>query len=52
MTQGPIDVTKLLLRAARLVDDGRRAAEDAVKRFTASDKDAPTGDRRRPPQIW
>ena len=52
MPQGPIDLTRLLVRALRLADDGRRAAEDAWKRVTANDKDAPTGDRHRPPQIW
>ncbi len=53
MNQPPIDAAKIVLRALRLLDDGRRAAENGWQRLTTSVKDdcAPT-DRRRPPQIW
>lgn len=50
----PIDVTKLVLRTLRFLDDGRRTAEQQWQRLTHSDRDRTTApsDRHRPPQIW
>jgi hypothetical protein len=53
MSLPPIDATKIVLRALRLLDDGRRAAETGWQRLTGSaNRDGAPADRRRPPQIW
>jgi len=54
MAAEPIDATKVVLRALRLLDDGRRSAQEQWQRLTQSDRDRTTApsDRHRPPQIW
>jgi len=50
----PIDVTKVALRALRILDDGRRALDEQWRRWTQPDKPSakPPADRRQPPDIW
>ncbi|HML50337.1 MAG TPA: hypothetical protein PKD84_02855 [Propionicimonas sp.] len=54
MAAEPIDVTKLVLRTLRFLDDGRRSAEQQWRRLTHTDPGHTTAasDRRRPPQVW
>ncbi len=54
MSPEPIDVTRLALRALRMLDRGRRALDEQWRHWTAPDKpDAePPSDRRQPPEIW
>lgn len=53
MTQEPINVTRLALRALRLLDDGRRAVEKQWQQWTAPPKkEEPPADRRQPPDLW
>lgn len=53
MSQPQIDVTRLLLRGLRAMDDTRRGVEKTWQRLTGSAKPSePPLDRRRPPGIW
>ena len=53
MNQEPIDTTRVALRALRLLDDARRAAEKQWREWTAPPKgEEPPADRRQPPEIW
>jgi len=54
MTPEPIDATRLVLRALRLLDDGRRVVEAQWQQWTAPEKKAakPPADPRQPPDIW
>ena len=42
MNPEPIDVTRVALRALRILDDGRRALDDQWRRWTQPDK--PSGE--------
>lgn len=54
MNREPIDVTRVTLRALRLLDDGRRALDEQWRRWTTPDKPeaGPPSDRRQPPGVW
>ena len=53
MSQPQIDVTKLVLRGLRALDDTRRGLEKGWQRLTGSNTPTePPLDRRRPPGIW
>ena len=53
MSQPPIDVTRLVLRGLRALDDTRRGLEKGWRRLTGAEKPAePPMDRRRPPGLW
>nr|WP_300143488.1 hypothetical protein [Propionicimonas sp.] len=54
MNPEPIDLTRMALRALRMLEQGRRAVDDQWRRWTAPGKpaDAPPADRREPPDIW
>jgi len=53
MSLPPIDVTKLVLRGLRAVDDTRKGIEKGWQRLTGTAKPTePPLDRRRPPGLW
>ncbi len=53
MSLPPIDVTKLVLRGLRAVDDTRKGIEKGWQRLTGAAKPTePPLDRRRPPGLW
>ena len=54
MSPEPIDLTRVALRALRLLEDGRRAVSDQWRRWVTPDKPpaGPSADRREPPEVW
>ncbi len=55
MNPEPIDAGRLALRALRLLDDGRRAAEKTWRGWTSAGKPKDAGPpayRREPPDVW
>ena len=54
MAAEPIDLTRVALRALRLLEHGRRAVDDQWRRWvTPKQPDAaPPSDRRQPPEVW
>lgn len=53
MSQPPIDVTRLVVRGLRALDDVRRGVTKSWERLTGTDRPSdPPLDRRRPPGLW
>lgn len=54
MKPEPIDLTRMALRALRVLEEGRRAVDDRWRRWTTPNKpvEEPPSDRRQPPDIW